>query len=404
MTSRVRTTSVATPEQTQNFLANENVWEKRAERLHRFALHYIADSINQSIAKLIRVFTTACTPKQFGNQDSLWLEIAKRIFTVIMVILCLPLHLVHFGIGSALDQLGNACAKKPYLYLQGSSHLEEVPNEQEKKFSVLSANVCMLPYGIEAFAGIRPSDARIEELAIAILESNKDFLCLQEMSTPDALKLWEKIKHAYAHGFTRIGPMPFTRMEQGLFFASKHPILEAKYYPLSNAGWIARGVFCVKVAAANILTTHLNAGSLQEICDLRKKQVGEIAALCKELEEKEGKPSILCMDANITRTGSIEDEYSLSGLPKYFESDLSKEGPFTLEEKTATCTNELGMQIQGKPLPEKVQQRLEHIDYILCYKGAKNVASIQTQFVDTYACGEKALSDHKMLEAEITLS
>ena len=187
--------------------------------------------------------------------------------------------------------------QRPYNYLKGT--LEE-KQDIKNSYSVFSANLCILSYGIATLGGVRSASSRIDEAADAILTADADFICLQEMSMAPSLELFEKIKSRYAHGFTRIGPMPTNRMNSGLFFASKYPIEEVQYRSLPDNGPIARGVFCVKTKTGWIINAHLRSGSSPEVTQLRKKQLQEISVISENLSQEGTIPCFLFMDSNLT--------------------------------------------------------------------------------------------------------
>ncbi len=368
-------------------------YEKAGQYLHSAALSWIRP-IDYAVECSMHVFSTAINPGKFGNQSTFLTEIIARVMSVSLSILSLPLTLSLYGIGEVLDVTGDFLQKRPYNYLKGAF---EEKQDTKDTYTVLSANLCMLPYGIATLGGIRPAAARIDEAAEAILTADADFICLQEMSMSPSLQLWEKIKDKYAHGFTRIGPMPTNRMGGGLFFASKYPIEEVQYHALSDDGPIARGVFCVKTKTGWIINAHLRAGSSQEVVALRKKQVQEITSLCEKLSQEGTVPCFLFMDSNIKRTGKENDEYSSSGITEHFTSGLKEESSFTLTPKNATCTNCLSSTIQGKEDPKDIEEGFEHVDCALSYKPSQ--AKVKTTLIPAYDLHKRevALSDHHIL-------
>ena len=365
-----------------NFSSNLNFYERYGQALNNCA-HYFIRPIDYSVEQCTQVFAKASTSK------------VHKISTALFHTLLLPCTYPLYTLGVVIDQLGDFLKTRPYNYLSGAS-LEKRPMEKTP-FSLLSANVCMLPYGIWTWAGIRPPHERIDALAKKIIDASCDFVCLQEMAPAQANLLWDKIRKDYAHGFARIGPMPVNRMNGGLFFASKYPIEKTLYHPLPNTGPIARGIFCVKTPIGWILLGHLKAGSSDSDILLRREQVASIRKLCEKLSQNGTIPCLVAMDANIQRTGGTQDEYVLSEIPEHFYNSLQSKKSFTLTEETATCTNMLGLQLQGKE-PQKEEDAYEHIDYILSYKPSSESLSLKTELVATYSLLDKCpLSDHKIL-------
>jgi hypothetical protein len=348
----------------------------------------------------MRASITAILPGKFGNRETFLQEAAKRIVHIAIAIISAPLTIPAFFIGAALDVAADFLSKQPYQYLEGK--IQE-KNVIASSFTVFSANLCMLPFGISYFAGIRHPLERIEQAAKAICDVDADFVCLQEMSTPYAQALWDKISNQYAHGFTRIGPMPYTRMEGSLFFASKYPVEEVRYYPLTDIGFIKRGVVCCKTAAGWIVNTHLSQG--KENGDLRKKQMEEIVSICDLLSEQGKIACSLFLDSNILRTGKDEDEYSKCTPLASFISGNIEEEPFVLSENNATCTNVIGFSIQGSPDPVSVEEAFESIDHSFVYKPSKHLLSMETKKLPGYDLDkrEDALSDHHMLISHISI-
>ncbi len=372
-------------------------YEKTGQWLHSTALSWIRP-IDYAVECSIHTFTTAINPGKFGNQSSFLAEVTLRVMSVSLSILLTPLTLSLYGIGEILDLTGDLLQQRPYNYLKGSV---EEKQDTKNSYSVFSANLCMLSYGIATLGGIRPATSRIDEAAVAILTADADFICLQEMSMAPSLELFEKIKSRYAHGFTRIGPMPTNRMNSGLFFASKYPIEEVQYHALSDNGPITRGIFCVKTKTGWIINAHLRAGSSPEVTQLRKKQLQEISTIAEKLSQKGAIPCFLFMDSNIKRTGKENDEYSLSGISEHFTSGLKEESPFLLTPENATCTNCLTSTIQGNKDPMDIEEGFEHIDCALTYKSSK--ATISSTVIPGYDLDkrEEALSDHHIILSEI---
>ncbi len=365
--------------------------------LHR-AAEFCIRPIDYTVEQSIRSFMTAVTPGKFGNCNSYLREVSCRIMSVACGILLFPISLALYGTGLVLDKTGDLLEDKPYRYLKGAA--EEKRGLLEKNgISFFSANLCMLPYGIPALGGVSPPFHRIGHAAEMILAEDKDFVCLQEMSFIPSLSLWEKIKGSYAHGFTRIGPMPVNRMGTGLFFASKYPVEEVQYRSLTDDGPIVRGVFCAKTKKGWIINGHLSTRSPQ----LRKQQMQEITDICKDLSQEGKVPCFVCIDSNIARTGKANDEYANVAFEKDFINGFEHPEPFVLTSENATCTNLLQAAVRKKKDPERVEEAFEHVDYILSYKSSAPAGRIKTRLIQGYDLQnrENAVSDHHALCAEV---
>lgn len=364
------------------FLTNLTFYERAGQTLNSWAESFIRP-IDYSVEHCTKVFVAASSSK------------VHKTAVALLHTLIFPCTYALYELGSLIDLVGDHLKTRDYTYLPGKA--QEKDPALKAPFTLLSANLCMLPYGIWTWAGISPAYERIDALAQKILQTNSDFVCLQEVAPVYANKLWDKIRSQYAHGFSRMGPMPRNRMNGGLFFASKYPIEKTYYHPLPNIGPITRGVFCAKTHIGWILTTHLKAGSSDSDVLLRKEQVASLQKLCKDLSENGTIPCLIAMDANIPRTGKERDEYTLSEIPKHFYNSFDDDTPFTLTPENATCTNMPSLALQGKD-PKDLEDAYEHIDYILSYKNSYNVASLKTEQIPLYSILETSpLSDHKML-------
>ncbi len=241
---------------------------------------------------------TPIRPGQFGNAETATFEVFSRLLKVGASGLSNPLTLSSFLLSGIIDSLGDWISQKPYFYLSGTQEKRPVFSE-----TFLTLNACMLWGGLPIlFGGVRPASERIFQVASLILEKDKDpdILVMQEVSFEAGLSLWDKIKHRYAHGFTRIGPMPWLALDSGLFIASKHPIVkEPTYIPLSSNGTIKRGVFYFETPLHSVFVTHLEAGEDKEDIEMRKRQLDRIIV---EMQKRiSSKPCLLLGDLNIKK-------------------------------------------------------------------------------------------------------
>lgn len=373
----------------QTFSPHLSFSEKVGQRLNNWGQRFVRP-IDYSVENCTLTFTSK-------SRSHL-----QKIATSVMHAFAFTYTIVLYEIGDAIDRTGDFFKTKPYNYLAGKAQ-EKSPFAQNS-FSLLSANLCMLPYGVWAYHGISPPNLRIDGLVKKILQTDSDFVCLQEISASHANTLWRKIQKHYAHGFSRIGPMPLHRMNNGLFFASKYPIEQTLYHSLPNKGAIDRGVFCVKTKLGWILVGHLKAGKAESDMLVRKEQVASIQQLCKYLSANGTIPCLIAMDSNIPRVGGSNDEYTLSEIPQHFTNGLYPGNFFSLTPEKATCTNIFSLALQGKN-SKSIEDAYEHIDYVLSYKPSSHLISLTTSQIPTYSeSNTPPLSDHKILVSKIKLS
>lgn len=347
--------------------------------------------LNYLVERAMHNFQVAVLPGKFGNRSTYWEEVAGRIVeTALSVIALLPaLTLNYIGkyLHSQADRFGI-----PYT-LSGNYSPQSKEQEKRNDRLFLTFNLCMLPYGIASLGGLSSPVNRIDRIAKKILETDADFVCLQEIHFPYALQLWDAIENSYSVGFTRIGPMPSSGIGTSLFFASKYPVSETIYHPLTDPGPIARGVFAAKTETGWILNAHLSSDSPE----VRKQQIREIADFCQELLEKERIPCFICLDSNIQRIGGKEDEYARSGIEEHFINTRNFLEPFVLSSETATYTACLGEEARGKPRPESISTAFEHVDYVLCYTPSFPGGTFTSSILPAFDLSdpENSLSDHQ---------
>lgn len=341
-------------------------------------------------------------PGKYGNASTPALEIANRVFKAVGAAFITLLSLPLVGIGTGLEILGERLFATCYQKLEGSV----MENALSPTMKLLSANVCMLPWGIWWFAGVsRHAEQRIDELAEKILTLQADIVCLQELAPPYAELLWEKIKESYPHGATHIGPIPISRMGSNLFVASKFPLQDAHFYPFEDDLLVGRGIFTFHTKQSWILATHLQAGNDEKHELTRKKQLNYLKSVSFQLQKKKDLPVFVLMDSNCKRTGIEQDEYSQVGINEDFINPLSCT---KLSEETSTCTNKLSYIVQGKDLPENIAIQEEHIDCILLQKSnSKSISSFQVEILPNFCNREdpdKTLSDHVALIGTISIN
>jgi endonuclease/exonuclease/phosphatase family metal-dependent hydrolase len=331
---------------------------------------------------------TPIKPGEFGNAQTREFEVFSRVFKISASILTFPIQLTGLLFSGMIDLVADSFSSSGYTYLSG---IEEKKGSLQESF--MTFNACMLWGGLPIlFGGVRPFCERIDKASTFILEKSPDILVMQEVCFEAGLALWDKLKSHYSHGFTRIGPMPFLALDTGLFVASKHPIIKKPIFiPIETGKTLKRGLFYFETALNAVFVTHLEAGDDKKDSEMRKKQLEKII---EEMQKVSGKPALLLGDLNIHKADSCSDEYTNSGIPKYF-NDFHKE-PIT--ETNATCTNQLTAIATGNRLEGP---SWEHIDYILHLKSS-SVEDLSIRTISTYDLErpDEALSDHKALLAK----
>lgn len=362
-------------------------WGHIADGLNWLTLKLYAPT-HYSSENIIHSFMTPIRPGEFGNEDSAWLEVASRVFQVVVSVLLIPVAAPASILGIGLDFLGSCVQPKPYTYMRGSAK-EKIDDGDFSKF--FSLNACMFWGGLPIlFGGVRPASDRIDEIADIIRKQDPDVLVMQEMSFAPARDLYAKLKSSYAHFYTRIGTNP-ARMESCLFVACKYPVCsEPVFVPFPEQNGIRRGVFCIETPTKWVLTTHLESGGSKESKRLRKEQLALINQTIIRLQERSNKPWVLLGDLNVDRADG-SDEVATSGIgAEYYY-------PRSLE---STCTNLLTAYAKGEKEPEKAS---EAVDYALVDERIFRNFHVEEEIVSTYDLKNKGLasSDHKGLALSI---
>lgn len=335
---------------------------------------------------------TAIRPGEFGNYQSYYLEIIRRIFSTFFPLAALSVAAPTALLGGAIDFAGNYIKQNPYYYVRGKA-AEKLPTSEHTFFSL---NACMFWGGLPlVFGGVRIAKERIEELVALLFRQDADIVALQEVSFDAGLLLIDKLKDRYAHFYTQIGPNPW-RLESGLFIASKYPVLSQGYLPFPGQSGVRRGAFYIETPSFNFFTAHLHPSEYKQDQDIRNSQLTLITKKIQDLKKNTGKPSFLMGDLNIQKTGEQGDDYSSSHI------DVDYYDPFhdkTLTETTATCTNYFNYYTKGKPIPTETAARCEIDDYGLLKIESKNLFTFNVELIHTYDTNhpEKALSDHRGL-------
>lgn len=315
------------------------------------------------------------------NHNSHTIAVVSKIKAVAALILWAPLALVSFVLAGFVDLIKN---QKPFSVFHG---LKE--SQERNELSILSFNTCMLWGAMPLiFGGMTPYYQRINQLFEFLKTYEPDVICLQELSRPAGLDLWQKIKHDYNCCLYNIAPKPFVMLDAQLFIASKQTILDVKVIKLPTNGAINRALVAIELGSQWILTTHLEAGSEFIDKQMRKVQSQLILKEIEKIQKESSKPLILMGDLNISRQFQSDDEYSENVLFKFLDNlDCSSE----ISRTTATFTNEFTTKMLKKASLNSVD---ELIDYALC--SDKSLKSLLTK-IDTYTSCVSPLSDHKAL-------
>lgn len=102
-----------------------------------------------------------------------------------------------------------------------------------KPLVLLTRNTALLPSVVTNYSHLRPSSERISEIIDSIVKSSKarqvDVLCLQEVfGLENAKKLVNGLDKKFKHFIYHIAPGK-VGLDSGLFFASNHDIVHARY-------------------------------------------------------------------------------------------------------------------------------------------------------------------------------
>lgn len=354
--------------------------------LNHVALNLI-QPIHYSTEHVMRCFTPL-HPGKHGNHQSAVMEIGIRGFICLLSVASFPLTGAWWCMGGILDAIGDSLRNKPYAQLEG---LTQEKINTDHTYTFFSLNTCMFWGGLPIFfGGVSPARERIQDFANLIREKNADFLILDEVSYDPALALWDKIKDLYPHGYTRIAPTSWLKIESCLFVASKYRIIgKPQCISLPAVSNINRVLFCFETDSFWVLTTFLDSGVQEEDIAMRKKQMDLIIDKINELKKK--KPCILLGDLNIQQ----EDEEYLALIQPHFHNPKAAT---LFNESTATWTSLLSQYIWGKKHP--LERDYELIDYVLVDKESADQMELDVQLVQTFdlttsETKAKSLTDHR---------
>ncbi|KAM9331237.1 sphingomyelin phosphodiesterase 5-like [Gastrophryne carolinensis] len=213
-------------------------------------------------------------------------------FFLLLFLLSLPLCLLGFLLWAPLQG-----ARRPFSYQRrgsggGGAHRRAAVGE-ELTFTIVSANLCLLPDGLARFSNLSHTQRRASTIAHLLCSTqtnchhtagacrpedvlpmvnlsisgpfqvspsfpeDPDFICLQEVFDGRASrKLRLCLGDTFPHILYDVGPCGphdcgFKFFNSGLFLASRHPPMAAQYYYYPNArgedALAAKGLLCVKV-------------------------------------------------------------------------------------------------------------------------------------------------------------
>jgi endonuclease/exonuclease/phosphatase family metal-dependent hydrolase len=303
-----------------------------------------------------------------------------------------PLSLLAMGARYAVSRF----QKVPYVYRKGDAREKTI---QDRKFTLLSMNICYIPGGFEiSDGGVISSPKRIQKISEKILEKNADVVCLYEVfDIHTALDLIEKMKKEYAHFYFSMG----TRVvgpPSGIFAATKFAVDNPTFTPFpqealdGRAKKSGKGIFSFDIdKSARVFATHMGHSEVPA-----KPTPGEVKArqaqmdIMMQLVKKIGPEGrVVVGDLNLD-----DDEFKRADWSKSFVK-----GDTYTTEKTWD-----GDEYCAKLMQKEVSGPL-NLDHSMIVKGTAE--SIVTELVptgyDAKVISKKALSDHKGLMSIITL-
>ncbi|XP_053305076.1 sphingomyelin phosphodiesterase 5-like isoform X2 [Spea bombifrons] len=301
-------------------------------------------------------------------------ERSQGVAVRIVCLLGAPLFLLLFAISLPLAVMGLLLwvplhqVRRPFCYQRSSSSRVYTGAKVHgpRTFTIISANLCLLPDGLARFSNLGHTQWRSDLIAqllvapqepaknktgdadaasvcsaedvLTVVESvaeeetgpsgdggfpgqvavtfppDADFLCLQEVFDGRASR---RLRHVLASSFPHVlydvgpaGPYNcgFRFFNSGLFLASRHPPVAAKYYCYPNArgedALAAKGLLCVKVLVGvseekqrivgYINCTHLHAP--EEDADIRCDQMTLLLQWISEFQSQNSEGEIVAFD------------------------------------------------------------------------------------------------------------
>jgi len=303
-----------------------------------------------------------------------------------------PFSLPAMGVRYAVSRF----QKVPYVYRKGDASEKKI---QDRKFTVLSWNICQAQGGYETSdGGVISSPKRIQKIIDTILGSKAEVVCLYEVfDVYTARDLREKMKNEYSHFYFSMG----TRVvgpPSGIFAATKFPVENPTFTPFpqealdGRAKNCGKGIFSFDIdKSARIFATHLQHSEIPA-----KPTPGEVQARQAEMEiimklvdESGPEGRVVIGDLNLD-----DDEFKKADWSNHFVK-----GDTYTDEKTWG-----GDEYCAKLMQKEVSGAL-NLDHNMIVKGTAQ--SIETELLptgyDPKVISEEATSDHRPLFSTIKL-
>lgn len=384
-----------------------------------------------AIKKLLRPRFSSSTHGHYPPLPSPLFAIA--LFVLLFVVALLPLQGVGTRSSSVLrtDEAGadllekkkGPSARQQIVLWEGSHPFVQRATHDQGELSLLSWNICFLPWNLPSyFGGVASAQERLEQVVQFIRESDADLVCLQEVHDLEATKgLYEALKEDYYHFFTDSGSSWTVALNSGLFVASRYPLelVDFTHFDYKGMAWginkgyltflVYDGVEADRQPLALVTTTHLHPGQGEEREEVRRQELEEIFQQIAHQLESNRWPLIaafLCGDLNVNR-GSTE--WELSPLAREPWIDSYAGATEAIDSGNCTATSYLEAWQEKPRLLKQVEKDptildlycQESIDYILLLALERPMLQeeIATWRLPAFAWRypKEALSDHHAL-------
>ena len=270
---------------------------------------YLFNPFWYSLDESLKNILTVENPNRKTTPPTKCHRLSSYLFHTFLVILSLPFIILAFPVWLILLPFQNRYYRTVENLEKLAENKVKLFEENGKKFSVMTANVCLLSEiacrvnrledhrlrsekiarrvlgcpeelkRIEQLPGLRVSETEQTDFIQSYVPPDLDVLCLQECFTRScAQKLANKLKQKFPFIIWDIGlflspklgsDRKFFALENsGLFLASKYPIVKHKFKPFNNAcygdAFASKGaLFCILELTENIYAivcnTHLQA-------------------------------------------------------------------------------------------------------------------------------------------------
>jgi len=364
------------------------------------AASYLTDPICKAHECFRRIFVVDA----LNPADSLLVNLSRKLFLGFSAFVFALSAIFTTLPGVALRGTATHLQSEPYIYQKGAFINQRL--SQDLTFTLLSWNVCFVGGGYSITdGGVVPWEDRIDAIIEQIIAKDADVNCIYETyDTRSAIYLAQKLKErGYAHCYFDIGAKTIG-VSSGILIASKYEVKNPEFtlFPIDtlvgrtkNA---AKGVFAFDLASegksfARIFSTHLQHSEEPEFPTAdelagRKSQMEIIMSKVNQVED-------LCVV--VTGDLNLDDgEYLASEWSHRFEKGDEFEG------KTWGGDGFCAKLIDSS---KRISNPL-NLDHTMVLKGtAQNIRTtvVETGF-DGAQFNKDALSDHKGLYSEITLS